>query len=353
MCYTVLMTANPVSTKDAVAMLFGTGDAYLSGEALSAHLNVSRAAVNAAVMSLRKDGYVIESSTRLGYRLVSAPDLFTRGEIGRFFARDSALPAKDLLRRMSDVAVYDTLDSTNRVLTQLALDGAPDGQIVIADCQTAGRGRLGRSFSSPAGMGIYFSCLIRPKPLGESLSSFTPLTSRTAVAVCRAIKAVCGVMPAIKWVNDLYLGPPDALKKICGILTQMDVEPESAHVRHIVIGIGLNVLEQTKDFPEELREIAGSLFSATGVRYSRAQLAAQMILQMERLRLGSDKEAAEDLCLYRDNCLLTGKHITVSFGEDIREALACDIGDDYGLRVRFEDGTEKVLHGGEVTVRPH
>ena len=315
-------------------------DGFLSGESVGETLGISRAAVGNAVRGLREEGYDIEAVTNRGFRLVYAPDRLNRG----------ALLAWLDVERMERVVCLESVDSTNRHLAQMALDGAPDGTVAVASAQSAGRGRLSRAFYSPAGMGVYFSYLIRPGLQGAGElqpASWTRVTSMTAVAVSDAVEEVCGKRPAIKWVNDLYLGG----KKICGILTQMDVEPDTGHVRSIVIGIGVNVLQQKGDFPEELRTVAGSLHMATGQTPSRARLAACMTRAMDAMRGAMPDTAGVYLQKYRDASLLPGTAVTVIAGDTRKRARALAIEDDYALRVRYEDGTEESLRGGEVTIR--
>ena len=357
-----------IATKDAILAMLIREEGFVSGEAVGEALGISRAAVGNAVKALRETGYEIESVTNRGYRLQNTPDLLNAGEMHAFL--DEA--------RMERVVCLQSIDSTNRYLAQMALDGAPDGQIAVADRQTAGRGRLSRAFHSPGGMGVYFSYLIRPgaavrgagkqsaeAAAGEMLpSAWTQVTSMTAVAVSDAVENVCGVRPKIKWVNDLYLDAAEtaarsgsgrqrkaAYEKICGILTQMDVEPDTGHVRSVIIGIGVNVAERKSDFPKEIRDIAGSVYTATGKRVMRAQLAAEMTRAMDAMRASlPDKEGAY-LARYRAASILPGMDITVIAGEKERRAKAIAVGDDYALRVRYTDGTEESLRGGEVSIR--
>ncbi len=350
--------------KENVLSILLQSDGFLSGASISRDLKVSRAAVNQAVKVLRSEGYVIDSVTKRGYRLVSGPDRITPGSLQALLGEE----------RMARVLCFDSTDSTNRRLQEAVLGGsAPHGLIAVANEQTAGRGRLGRSFSSPQDMGIYLSLLIRPNafPAAEfpaSAVSWTVLTSWTAVAICRAIENVCGIRPGIKWVNDLLLDG----RKICGILTQMELESESGSIRDIIIGIGVNVQESKEDFPEELQDIAGSLFLATGRKTDRSVLAAEMIRQLDRMcadwlksyaclesdnaPAGSKKTAdpgiaSEYLRAYRERSLVIGTPVTVINPRETKEAIAESIGDDFSLHVRYSDGSTEDLRGGEISVR--
>ena len=329
-------------TKDTVLAALMQTEEYLSGEYLSRQLQISRAAVHQAVKNLRSEGYVIDSVTNRGYRLLSGPDRITPGSLRALLGE----------HRMERVLCYDSTDSTNRRLQEAMLEGdAPHGLIAAANEQTAGRGRLGRVFASPRDMGVYLSVLLRPQVFRDASlsSSWTALTSWTAVAVCRAIEKVYGVQPDIKWVNDLYLGG----KKICGILTQMDLETESSLIRDIIIGIGVNVQEQENDFPEDLREIAGSLYQQTGKRIDRTVLAAEMIRQLDRLCEDWDdpEAAAVYLDAYRKHSMVLGRPVTVIRSGEEKEATAVCIGDDFSLHVQYTDGTSEDLRGGEISIR--
>ena len=233
------------NTKDRVLLLLSEGQT-VSGEELSRRLSLTRAAVWKAVEALRADGYVIESSTKVGYRLTGSPDVPTSGEIRRHTA--GLLDAPILYHAIVE-------GSTNQLAKGQALAGAAHGTAVIADRQTGGRGRFGRAFFSPPGRGLYLSYIARPDWTAETLSL---LTVYTAVAVCDAVQTVCELRPRAKWVNDLLMGE----KKICGILTEASLEGESGRLEWAVIGIGINV--NGCEFPPELENIAGSLEMAAG-----------------------------------------------------------------------------------------
>ena len=342
-----------ISTRDAILAMLIKSDGFVSGETIGETLGISRAAVAGAVKQLREDGCEIRSVTNRGYRLEQVPDRMNSGMLLAWL--DEA--------RMERVLCLDCVDSTNRYLAQMALDGAPDGQIVIADAQTAGRGRLSRAFHSPEKMGVYFSYLMRPSGgrTEDMPASWTSVTSMTAVAVSNAIESVCGIRPQIKWVNDLYMPTAKTGKakktavpfgeKICGILTQMDMEADTGHVRSVIVGIGINVAERKSDFPQDLRGIAGSLYTATGKKVLRAQLAAAVACEMDAMRASLNDPDGTYLARYREASVLPGKAVTLISGETERNGEAIAIEDDFALRVRYEDGTEESLHGGEVSIR--
>lgn len=233
----------------------------------------------------------------------------------------------------------DTVDSTNTYAKELARNGAPEGTVVIANQQTGGRGRLGRSFSSPAGMGIYMSLILRPDCLPEELMH---LTCAAGVAAGDAIVNIGCPMPGIKWTNDLVLHR----RKLGGILTELSVDPLTQKVEWAVIGIGINCCQT--DFPEEIRQIAISLeISPSG----RTQLAAALICSLYSMRqqLFTAKDGImED---FRHRCITIGQRISILRGDEVRHGKAVDVDNNGGLVVVFPDGHRETITSGEVSIR--
>ena len=239
---------------------------------------------------------------------------------------------------------YDTIDSTNTHAKELAVQGAPHGTVVIADCQTDGRGRRGRSFHSPAGTGIYMSVILRPHCPPERLMH---LTCAAAVAACDGIESVCGIRPGIKWTNDLVLGK----HKIAGILTELGLIPKGT-VDYAIIGIGINCCQKESDFPEEIRSIAGSLHSITGKAIDRAQIAAAMMDAFWRMDNALLSGKAEMIAHYRADCITLGQQISVVKADGIvRHGTALDVDADGALQVCFEDSHTETVNSGEVSIR--
>ena len=238
-----------VSTRQALLQaLSAAGGSYVSGQQLAETLGVSRAAVHKAAAALTAQGYALEAAPRRGYRLAGG-DPFCAEAIGDY-------PAP--------IYLYDTLESSNRTAKLLALDGAPHGTLVLTAHQSAGRGRLGRRFESPAGKGVYCSVLLRPEmPAANAQTA----TISAAVAVCRAVKKLCGLELAVKWVNDLYYQG----RKVCGILTEAGTDLESGQLEWLVVGIGLNLTSTAADWPEELAPTAGRLFPGGLIRLLRVR----------------------------------------------------------------------------------
>lgn len=327
-----------MSRKTVLALLRASGETYLSGEELSRRLGLSRAAVWKAVDALRREGYVVEARTGLGYRLVTAPDAMTETEI-RNFLGDTAVVGRTL-------KCFDELDSTNIRAKQLALEGAPDGTVVTADFQSAGRGRMDRSFQSPRGRGVYLTALLRP---GLSPERLLPVTAMAGVAVCDAVEELCGVRPGLKWPNDPVLGG----KKLCGILTELSLEGETGRVQYLVLGIGVNVLHTAADFSPEVAEMATSLSLALGQPVSRPALAAAEIRALDKLYadlLAGNLKPYLAAC--RRDCVNLGKTVQMISPDGSREtAQALDIDEDFSLVVRTASGAIKTVRSGEVSVR--
>ena len=229
--------------------------------------------------------------------------------------------------------------STNRTAEEYSRTHG-ETAVFIADGQTAGRGRRGRSFASPHGAGIYMSILLCPN---ESLSDLTAVTTFTAVAVCRAIERVCGLSADIKWVNDVYYKG----KKLGGILTEGALAEDMRTARYVIVGIGLNVLRA--DMPEELRDIALSIEEASGVACDRNLLIAEIIAEFigGLASLGSPKIRDE----YKHRCFLIGREVTVHRIDRSYPALVTDVADDMSLLLLLPDGNTEKLNTGEVSVR--
>ncbi len=236
--------------------------------------------------------------------------------------------------------IRDVVDSTNAVAKAYGEHGAPEGTVVIADSQTAGRGTRGRSFFSPDGTGLYISILLRPNiPATEALS----ITTAAAVAVSRAIESVSDRSAYIKWVNDIYCDE----KKVCGILTEASVNLQTGALDYAVLGIGVNVCDPTGGFPAEIADIAASVFGRS--EGDRCRLAAAILNEFFAIyrMLSSNIHTNE----YRERSLLIGRRITVKTTDGDRAALVTDIDEQCRLRVRYDDGTEGVLSSGDVSIR--
>ena len=320
--------------RDQVLALLKAGDAPCSGEGMSRTLGVSRAAVWKAVEALRQEGYVISSAPHRGYRLEDSPDLLSPGELAGALAGRTVGAA---------LLCLDTVDSTNNELTRRA-DTAPDGLAVLAQEQTGGRGRLGRSFVSPAGKGLYLSVLLRPQCV---LADAGMLTAWTAVAVCRALERCCGVRAGIKWPNDIVLED----RKLCGILTELELEAETAALRHVIVGVGINVSQDAADFGPEVAPVAISLAQALGQAPRRSQLAAEVLSALDDLYRAFPAQKADYLARYRALCVTAGRAVRVLRPGQVRTGTAEAVNEDFALLVRWDNGEQEALSSGEVSVR--
>lgn len=235
-------------------------------------------------------------------------------------------------------------DSTNDQLKKMARQGAPHGTVLIAGRQTGGHGRLGRSFHSPGNVGIYFSLLLRPDCAPGELMH---LTCATAVAMCDAVEAATGLRPGIKWTNDLVHGK----RKLGGILTELGLSSKGT-VDYCIIGIGINCCQKQADFPEDIREIAGSLSMVTGNEIDCCQVAAAMMNALWKMDEHLLTRKAEILNRYRRDCITIGQEISLlRVGQEVRHGKAVDMDDEGALIVEFADGHREAINSGEVSIR--
>lgn len=321
-----------MTTKETVLQCLTQADgAAVSGAQMAEQAGVSRAAVWKAICALRDDGYAIDAVTRGGYTL--------RADGGRLTA--AAVTARLRTPGLAVTALENT-DSTNTCVRRLAEDGAPEGTVVVAAAQTAGRGRSGKSFLSPAGTGLYMSVLLRPQlAMGDALL----ITTAAAVAVAHAVERVAAVTAQIKWVNDVYVDG----KKVCGILTEGALDLENGGLRYAILGIGINICPPAGGFPPELAPIAGALTETDGEAL-RAPLAAAVLDEFFALYPHlTEKPFYDD---YVSRSLLTGRQIEVLRGGMHLPATALGIDRDLHLRVRYADGSDENLAAGEVSTRP-
>ncbi len=247
--------------KAEILAMLRESDGYVSGQELCNKFGVSRTAIWKAINQLKDMGYEIEAVPNKGYHLVSAPDVMNEAEIKSLLHTEWA---------GQELFCFDEIDSTNTKAKELAEQGYPSGTLVVADRQIAGRGRRGRSWDSPAGIGIFMTLLLKPDINPNNASM---LTLVTALATAQAISDVTGAEAKIKWPNDIVING----KKVCGILTEMSAQFD--YINHIVIGIGINV--HNESFPEEIRETASSLLLESGKRIHRADLIARFLERFE------------------------------------------------------------------------
>lgn len=241
------------------------------------------------------------------------------------------------------IQFFETITSTNDVLKQMALQGAPEGTVLVADSQSGGRGRLGRTFLSPSGVGIYLSVLLRPACMPGELMH---LTCGSALAACNAIEQTAGFRPGVKWTNDIVYRK----KKLAGILTELGLNQDGS-TAYAIIGIGINCTQKPEDFPPELRGIAGSLKMVSGREIDRALVAAKMIEGFYEMNRGLLQKKSQMISDYRKDCITLGQEISVVRNGFNRHGKALDVDEDGALLVAYEDGSMETFNSGEVSVR--
>lgn len=317
--------------KDQVLrMLEDQRDRQVSGARLAEELGVTRNAVWKAVEALRAEGYVIDAATNRGYRLAQENDLLSPASIERFLPDGHPF----------GITVRKRVDSTNAEARRRALEGAPEGAVVVAEEQTAGRGRLGRTFYSPAGAGVYLSVVLRPRLQADAAQY---LTCAAAVSCAQAIEAVTGEEALIKWVNDIFCRG----RKVAGILTEGVVDMESGRFEHAVLGIGVNVKPPTDGFPHDIADVAGAVLGDhTGA--IRCELAAAILARFWDVYRRMEDPALYDE--YRRRCFLLGQPLVVRQGASRVRARAVDLTPDFKLVIELPDKSRRELPYGEVTI---
>ncbi len=321
-----------MSTKSKLLELLDSNyGSFVSGQEIADTLGISRAAVNKAAAALKKSGYKILSRTGQGYKLLEKAGLLSSDAI----SAEIGMPC--------EVVVFDSIPSTNDYAKTLKLGDKPVA--VVANSQTAGRGRLGREFYSPRGTGIYLTIALRPR---FEINKFLNVTMAAAVAVCRAIESECGVHARIKWVNDLYYRD----RKICGILTEAGAMLETGTINSLIIGIGINCFPGS--FPPELSGIAGPI-SDTPDSFSRNALAGKIINDvLDIIDRFPDRSFMTE---YRQRCFIIGREVDVIPAGGGKPVLARvhDIDTDGGLVVEYMSGVRmreiETLTSGEVSIR--
>ncbi len=323
-----------MQTKDNVLnILYDNSEKYISGERIAAKLNISRNAVWKAVKQLKSEGYDIAASTNRGYKLLHTHDIFTAQSVCSYLKGES--------ERKCNIEVLKSVGSTNTLLKEQAECGASEGKVIIAETQSSGKGRRGRSFFSPVGTGVYMSILLKPEiPVEKSMR----ITTYAAVCVSRAIENITGKHTEIKWVNDIFYNG----KKIVGILTETSIESESGKLNYAVLGIGINVMRPADGFSPELEAIAGALYESerNGIR---------SLIAAEVLNIFFDEyskiESGGFLEEYRNKMMLKGK--TISFVQAQKEFIAevITVDDEARLIVRLGDGSIIALSSGEVSIK--
>lgn len=308
-----------------------TGE-WVSGRYLGEKLAVSRCAVWKHAAALKEDGYIIEASTRKGYRLQGLPDLLTPGEIVDGLATTSF--------GRPEIHHCQEVDSTNVLAKELALRGAPEGAVVVAEGQRAGRGRRGRHWYSPPHEGIYVSLILRPALTPAESSR---ITLAAAVASAQALRKRTGLPVMLKWPNDLLV----AGKKLGGILTEIAADTDG--VEYAVVGFGLNVNTPPQGFPPELRDMATSILAVTGRRTGRAALLRSYLEHFEEIYLSLSRGGLPILInAWRSLSALSGRRVRVTTADGETSGVVADIDDDGALILREDQGGLRRLYAGDL-----
>lgn len=323
-----------MAVKDKVLRdLENNREKYISGEVLAGSLGVTRNAVWKAIKSLQGQGYEILGVPNKGYMLKATSDVISTQGIEKYIGTQEGV---------FEIEVYKRLPSTNDLLKN---SNSKEGRVIVAEEQTAGKGRLGRSFYSPKGTGVYFSLLLTPTiPIDEA----TAITAAAAVAVAEAMEKFTGDNVEIKWVNDIFIKG----KKVCGILTEGVFDIENRRLGQVILGIGINLTTPNEGFPGDLSALAGSVFKeGESPRDSRNLLVAEILLGFWSYYKNLGVKSF--LSGYRQRSMVTGKDILILRGQDTpKKAKALDIDENFHLIVETEDGGVEHLSSGEVSIRP-
>lgn len=322
------------SNAGVILRIFHEQGGFISGEMISRELNVSRTAVWKQINGLRKSGYVIEAVPSQGYRLLSAPDILSVDEI-------AAHLGVSLIG--SNLVCFAETTSTNADAFRLAEHGADEGTVVLADMQSNGKGRMGRRWSSPPGVNLYCSIVLRPPVMPYEAPQLTFLS---AVAVARSIELLTGLEPEIKWPNDVLING----KKVAGLLNEMSAETDG--INFVILGIGVN-LNMTKDlFPPDLRHPATSLLIESGKPVCRSRFAAVMVKEIDRLYAGFLSHGFSLVRTeWQQRCNAHGRELVVSDGGlETARGLFAGIDSDGALLLRRKDGQIVRILSGDVRI---
>ncbi|MDF2947022.1 MAG: bifunctional BirA, biotin operon repressor/biotin--acetyl-CoA-carboxylase ligase [Bacillales bacterium] len=316
-----------------IFLLVNNDNEFLSGQKLSAELGVSRTAVWKHIEELRKEGYDIEAVARKGYKLLSIPD---------------AITAKEILNNLStnifgkDIFFYQVVTSTQKIATEMAMSGAAEGTVIVAEEQTEGRGRLQRKWHTPSGNSVAMSIIIRPRILLSSTPHFTLLV---AVSIVKAIKDISTLNPKIKWPNDILING----KKSVGILTELNAEADQ--INFLIVGIGINVNQVIDDLPKEIQNIATSLAIEDGKKFRRAELIRSILTNLEYFYEKYIKEGFTSIkdIWEKESCTI-GENIIAKTSLETIEGRAVGITNDGILLLEDKEGNIHNIISGDIFI---
>lgn len=319
--------------KKILLMLKQAKESFISGERISDELGVSRSAVWKHINTLKGEGYKIESVPRKGYRLLYSPDILTLEEVEEYLTTDFV---------GRNIYYFDSIDSTNVRAKKMAME-EDEGTVVIGEEQTKGKGRLGRNWVSPKGKGLWMSIILKPKLIPAEVARLTLIG---AAAVNKGLEDM-GIKSYIKWPNDILVHE----KKVCGILTEMSCELNI--INYVVMGIGINVNLEQKDFSEDLIDKATSLKIIIGNKVDRKKLLAKVLNHFENLYIPFKEKGdiSKSIHICRQNSMLIGREVRIIRGDTERIGKALDIDDEGNLIVKYKDGEKERIFYGEVSIR--
>ncbi|MGR9049949.1 biotin--[acetyl-CoA-carboxylase] ligase [Halobacillus faecis] len=319
------------STRKELIELLNNGEGHISGQELSEQLGISRTAVWKHMNELKKDGYEIEAVQRKGYKIISSPDKISENTLR--WGLDTKWIGHELHH-------YDQVESTQEIVHQLAKQGKPHGTVVIADEQVKGKGRMSRNWDSPKGKGIWMSVLLRPNLPPVQAPQITLLA---ATVLARMVAERSSLVPQIKWPNDLLINH----KKVSGILTEMQAEQDT--IQYIVLGMGMNVNQEDREIPEDIKYKASSLKVESGQHWN-IQQTVQHILRLfeetyERFETHGFASVKKD---WEHFGYKIGEEVTISTMRKTWQATLIGIEPDGALRARSKDGEEEKLYSAEI-----
>lgn len=318
-----------MGTKKKVLEILSNSQGYVSGAELAKVIGVTRNSVWKAVSKLKCQGYEICADSN-GYKLIVNEGAFDEINIKRYLKNEHSL------------YIYKEETSSNTVAKALCQKGENEGSVVIVESQTAGRGRMGRSFLSSSENGLYMSIILRPKIKADKCVA---LTVACAVAVAKAIEETSGIECGIKWVNDIYIGG----KKCCGILTEASLDFETGGLEYAIVGIGVNLCPPTEGFHEEIKEIACGVYEKEYPKGYKSKLCASIINNF--FDVYSQLEEKKFIKLYKEKSIIIGNMVDVYVGDRIVSGIATDIDEDACLIVTNEKGEKFTFNSGEARVR--
>lgn len=321
--------------KDKMLSLLEEADGFVSGELLSRELGISRTAVWKRIRKLQDEGYVFESAPRLGYRLLRGPQRLSPERL---------LPRLAGMSFAADVRFLETTPSTQTEAYKEMIAGAGEGLLIIAEAQTSGRGRLGRSWFSPPGAGVYMSFLLQPDIPPARAPQLTLLLS---VALCRAIRQETGLAAEIKWPNDILIRG----RKVSGILVETILEAD--RVKMMIAGIGMNVNTMRGEFPPELSDSVTSLMEERGAPVVREELIAAFFTHFTQLyELYRREGFAPIKTLWEALTVTLGRHVRIDTPQGLAEGVAEAVTDEGALLVRDGSGRLCPVYSGDLTLAP-